>query len=113
MRVGFGKSLAGAHGDRAQQHDRRDPFANPGAVFGLDLARDHVHDVGANRIDHRANFVAIVGQRQRHPARARANCGKNLARRVGADRFGDDARLRDDEANQVSAGLGSRDGVRH
>ena len=111
MRVGLGESFAGAHRNRPQEHDRRDPLANPGAVFGLDLARDDVQDVGPHRVNHRANLVAIVGQRQRHTARARANRGQNFARQVSVDRFGDDAGLGNDEANQLRAGVGGRDRV--
>ena len=113
MRVGFGERFTGAHGDRAQEHDGRDALANPCAVLGLDLTRDHVQHVRPHRIDHRANLVAIVGQRQRYAARARANRGENFARQVSADRFGDDAGLCDDQANQIGACLGGRDRVGH
>ena len=60
MGVGLGNRFAGAHRDRAEQSDRRDPLANPGAVLGLDLARRDMHDIRPHRVDHRADLVAIV-----------------------------------------------------
>ena len=113
MRVGFGESFTGAHRDRAQRHDGRDTLRIQAQSSGSISRATTMQNVRAHRVDHRANLVAIVGQRQRHAARARANRGQNFARRVSADRLGDDAGLGHDQADQIGAGLGRRDRVGH
>ena len=113
MGVGLAESFAGAHRNRAQKHDGRDTLADPGAVLGLDFARDDVQDVRAHRVDHRTNLVAVVGQRQRDTTRARTNRSQNFARQVWTDRLGDDCGLSHDQANQIGARRGSRDRVGH
>src|SRR6516162_8278108 len=93
MRANFCEGLPCAHHDRSEQPHWRDSGANPCTVFGIDLPSGDMQDVGLDLVDHPANLIAVVRERQRHTPSARTNRSQNFVRHATLNRFGNQTRL--------------------